>query len=123
VYFHFRASWPTPLRDIYVEVDPDTGFTSREIGLDSSGAVVHRFPSSAHRFGDHRIFDAAVNRFETKDESSDLTREQFDSLWSRPDLSPVPEQLAAPANWLGTLRQSIRGPKERDSQIVRIRGR
>ena len=64
--------------EIITEVDPN-GHVRREIGLDEAGAVVHKYPSDQHSFGERGLFDLAV--IETSKLESNFEALEFDRLW------------------------------------------
>jgi hypothetical protein len=64
---------------LYTEVNRD-GSVSREIGIDKSGRVVHKFPSTAFQQGEYGIFDN--QKVEISQNTPTITRTEFEKAWS-----------------------------------------
>lgn len=69
------------IESLWVEID-DAGFVRRELGFDSSGNLVHRFPGGG-RYGLYGIFDVA--RFETNGLKDDMDAVEFEKAWELSD--------------------------------------
>jgi hypothetical protein len=65
---------------VLVEINAD-GWPSREVGLDSTGRVVHRFPDSRYREGAYGIYDSWP--IEPDDDDVPITKEAFEEAWTR----------------------------------------
>ena len=65
---------------LYTEVDSD-GNILREIGLDKSGRILHKFPSNSYPHGKYGLFDN--QRVKVPDLQSTAIKEEFDKLWQR----------------------------------------
>ena len=111
-YLHFVTDARASLKSLYIEVAGATGrgVVLREIGLDSEANVIHRTPSPVHRFGDYGIFDGAIARFDFEEERSDLTQDEFESLWDLPDLVPPPPAFRRMTGLVAGIRQNFGPP-------------
>lgn len=67
------------VQKIYVEVDVQ-GIVLREVGLDEREKIVHRYPSKMGPHSKYGVLDLV--RFDPSSLNSDLSGEDFDSLWS-----------------------------------------
>ncbi len=89
------------ITQMYVEVGDD-GTVQRELGLDTSGSVVHRTPSDAHRHGERGFWDLVTV---PTDLGTDVPAAEFERMWAAPD-GPIP--VSPPrANVLGRLRHWV----------------
>lgn len=62
---------------LLAEVLPD-GSVSREVGLNQSGAVIHRFPGTG-RFGRYGILDIVT--LDLKSETDDISQPYFEEIY------------------------------------------
>ncbi len=66
---------------LYAEIDSD-GKVRREIGLNQSGKVVHKFPSVSRQHGTYGLFDNQIVQLSIRD--SGITKDEFEKLWEKP---------------------------------------
>lgn len=64
--------------NLYTEIDPD-GNVRREIGLNQSGKVIHKFPSNLYPNGRYGLFDN--QKVIVTDRSSTIAKDEFEKLW------------------------------------------
>jgi hypothetical protein len=93
------------IAEYFIEVGAD-GFVLREIGFDESGKVVHRFPGQKKffKYGERGFYD--LQPYEVSTLESDLTKEEFEELWEKPD----PDESMAGKHtlrraWLTTMKK------------------
>lgn len=112
IHLHFVTDDDAPLSDLYVEAVADEewngGIVVREVGLDRAGNVVHRMPSPNHRWGYLGIFDGTVIRVAQEDETSDISIDEFETLWGLPDLHPPPTTYGRATNWRSRIHREFR---------------
>jgi hypothetical protein len=89
---------------LFTEVGAD-GFVRREIGFDENGDVVHRCPGPVkYKYGGYGIFDLAL--IEVSSRESDLTKEEFEELWEKPDPDqPMAGRHTLRRAWLTTMKK------------------
>ncbi|MCP3685585.1 MAG: hypothetical protein GY861_23285 [bacterium] len=63
---------------LITEVNPN-GTVLREVGLDTSGNVIHKTPTAQKNYG---LFD--LQKIETNNLHSTLSTEEFEKLWHLP---------------------------------------
>lgn len=73
-----EAEFPQSIRVVYTEVDAE-GRVHREIGVDRSGAVVHKKPSAAYPNGRDGFF----YRIDLPSVASSIAQAEFEKLWTR----------------------------------------
>ncbi len=74
----FHVEYPN-LEYLLTEVD-ETGRIRRELGYTIDNLLVHKFPSNKFKHGRYGIFD--LTPLETKNRKSDLTKEEFEKIWT-----------------------------------------
>ena len=67
---------------LLIEVNED-GTVSREVGLNKTDQIIHKYPSKDFRYGRYGIFDLASISL-SKDIEDDFTEETFEKYWEKP---------------------------------------
>jgi hypothetical protein len=76
------------LHDLLIEYN-EQGYAVREVGLDTDGRVIHRYPSDQHRFGQYGLeaddFPVEVDDALQGPHARELSKEEFEGIWAHPD--------------------------------------
>ncbi|NBB30076.1 hypothetical protein [Cellulophaga sp. BC115SP] len=75
---------------MYIEID-NHGKVLREIGFDSLGNIIHKYPSNTHHYGNHGIFD--LNIFDIESFENGIDKEDFEIFWDKENHSTVYNRL------------------------------
>ncbi len=67
---------------LYTEIDSE-GNVRRELGLDETGKVIHRFPSSLFPHGQYGLFDN--QKVSVSGLTLSTARDEFERLWRQAD--------------------------------------
>lgn len=65
---------------LYAEIGADN-IVRREIGINESGEVVHKFPADLYRYGKYGLFDN--QRVVISDSSPLIPKEEFEQFWNK----------------------------------------
>jgi hypothetical protein len=63
---------------LFLEIDQN-GRICREIGMNHSSGVIHRYPDSSFEYGEYGIMDTALFKSDTV---GNLDRAEFESYWN-----------------------------------------
>jgi hypothetical protein len=75
---------------VFVEIT-NHGKVLREIGVDSSGKIIHKYPSHTHQYGHRGIFD--LNIFDFESFENEMDEEEFEILWNKESNSQIYNRL------------------------------
>ncbi|MRR09182.1 hypothetical protein EG831_03670 [bacterium] len=66
------------METLYTEIDA-AGIVLREIGFDKKGHVVHKYPSSSHKYGQYGLFDNQI--VQVSNGRGLVTKSDFEREW------------------------------------------
>ncbi len=75
---------------VFVEIT-NHGKVLREIGVDSSSKIIHKYPSDTHQYGHRGIFD--LNIFNIESFENEMDEEEFEILWNKENHSTIYNRL------------------------------
>lgn len=70
---------------IFIEINA-AGEVVREVGINSKGIIIHKFPNQKNKLGKYGIFDLV--KIDTKnDDKDEITKSEFENQWEQSFIS------------------------------------